>query len=355
MDSDSANFPANHPSRSRLHKRYLLLVVIPLLVGIIGSVVYLKGGRYVDTDDAYLKADIVPVSAEVSGTVQKVLVTENQTVAVGQILFRLDPEPFRLQVAKAEAKLGQVRTELEALRASYREKQAEITEAQTNRAYAVREQRRVSDLAQRKFVSAAKLDEVKHNAKVSAQRLDALRQDLRRIALALGGGIDTPLERHPDYLAAVAELSQAKLDLQHSEVRASLAGTVSKLPEPGQYLKAGNTAMVVVANGGLWVEANFSETDITYVHPGEPVRLRVDTYPGRQWRGVVDSLSPATGAEFAVIPAQNAVGNWVKIVQRVPVRIRLEAGEQLPALQAGLSSWVEIDTGHHRRLFGFTL
>jgi len=212
-----------------------------------------------------------------------------------------------------------------------------------------------SDLAHKKFVSAAQLDEVKHNAKVSAQRIEALRQDLRRIARALGGSIDTPIVSHPDYLAAVADLDQAKLDLRHSEVRASLAGIASKLPEPGQYLKAGNTAMVVVANSHLWVEANFSETDLTYVHPGQLVRLRVDTYPDRQWRGVVDSLSPATGSEFAVIPAQNAVGNWVKIVQRVPVRIRLDAEEHLPALRAGLSSWVEIDTGHHRHLLGFTL
>jgi membrane fusion protein (multidrug efflux system) len=356
MDSVTANSPTTASRRPRLRiRRLVLLVVIPLLAGVIGLIVYLKGGRYVATDDAYLKADIVPVSAQVSGMVKKVLVSENQAVTVGQTLYRLDPEPFRLQVAKAEAKLGQVRTELEALRASYREKQAEIAVARTNRAYALREQRRMNDLAQRKFVSAAKLDEVKHNTEVSTQQLNALRQDLRRIARALGGGIDTPIERHPDYLAAAAELNQAKLDLQHSEVRASLAGTVSKLPEPGQYLKAGNTAMVVVANSDLWVEANFSETDLTFVHPGQPVSVRVDTFPGRQWRGVVDSLSPATGAEFAVIPAQNAVGNWVKIVQRVPVRIRIEAKGRLPTLQAGLSSWVEIDTGHHRRLLGFAL
>lgn len=333
----------------------MLLVVVPLLAGLIGLVVYLKGGRYVDTDDAYLKADIVPVSAEVSGTVQKVLVGENQAVQAGQVLFRIDPAPFRVEVAKAEAKLGQVRTMLNALKESYREKQTEIAVAQTNHAYAVKEQRRASDLALKSFVSAARLDELKHNTEVSAQQIVALRQDLKRIAQALGGGVDVPVDNHPDYLAAQAELERAKLDLRHTEVHASLSGSVSKLPEPGQYIKAGNTAMVVVANGHLWIEANFSETDLTYVRPGQPVRLRVDTYPDRQWRGVVDSLSPATGAAFALIPAQNAVGNWVKIVQRVPVRIRLEAQAKLPELQAGLSSWVEIDTGHQRRLFGITL
>ena len=173
--------------------------------------------------------------------------------------------------------------------------------------------------------------------------------------MALNGGIDTPIDSHPDYQAALAELDQAKLDLQHTEVRASLPGRASKLPEPGQYLKAGNTAMMLVANQNVWVEANFNETDLTYVRPGQSVQLRIDSYPGRQWRGIVDSLSPATGAEFAVIPAQNAIGNWVKIIQRVPVRIRLQPSESLPVLRAGLSSWARIDTGHHRHLFGLTL
>jgi membrane fusion protein (multidrug efflux system) len=213
----------------------------------------------------------------------------------------------------------------------------------------------VSDLAQRSFVSASKLDEVKHKAKVTAQEIVTLQLDLKRIAQALGGGIDLPIEKHPDYQAALADLDQARFDLQHAQVCASLPGSVSKIPEPGQYIKAGNTAMMLVANRHLWVEANINETDLTYIHPGQQVKLQIDTYPNRKVRGVVDSLSPATGAEFAVIPAQNAIGNWVKIVQRVPVRIRLEDEGSLPALRAGLSSSVEIDTGHHRHLLGISL
>lgn len=342
------------PARRRV-KRLLLLIIVPLVAGLIGLVFYLKGGRYVATDDAYLKADIVPVSAEVSGTVQDVLVQENQQVKRGQILFRLDPAPFRVAVDKAQAKLAQVRTDLAALKQSYLEKQAEIDVARTNHAYALKERRRVRDLASKSFVSASKLDEVDHNVKVSAQQITALQQDLKRLAQSLGGGIDTPIDKHPDYLAASAELAQAELDLHHTQIRASLPGSVSKLPEPGQYLKAGNTAMALVADKHMWVEANFTETDLTYVHPGQPVKLRIDSYPGRKWSGVVDSLSPATGSEFALIPAQNAIGNWVKIVQRVPVRIRIAADAKLPAVRAGLSSWVEIDTGHRRSLLGLTL
>jgi len=354
----SLSAAASHPETgiaSRRAKRWVLLIVVPAVVAVISAVVYLQGGRYVATDDAYLKADMVPVSVEVSGTVQDVLVTENQVVKAGQPLFRLDPTPFRVEEAKAAARLGQVRTNLEALKASYREKQAEIAVAQSNHDYAVKEQQRSADLAMKSFVSASKLDEVKHDTKVTAQQIVTLQQELKRIAQALAGGIDTPIEKHPDYQAALADLDQARFDLQHAEVCASLPSSVSKLPEPGQYIKAGNTAMVLVANKHLWVEANINETDLTYIHPGQQVKLQIDTYPNRNIQGVVDSLSPATGAEFAVIPAQNAIGNWVKIVQRVPVRIRLENEANLPALRAGLSSSVEIDTGHHRHLFGLSL
>ena len=178
--------------------------------------------------------------------------------------------------------------------------------------------------------------------------------DLKRIAQTLGGSVDTPVEQQPAYRAALAELEQAKLELTWSEVRASLPGVVGKPPKPGQYVEAGSTAMPLVVSGNPWIEANFPETDLTYVRPGQPVSIHVDTYPDAVWHGEVDSLSPATGAEFSVIPAQNATGNWVKIVQRVPVKIRLTATEGLPPLRAGLSAEIEIDTGHRRHLPGLS-
>lgn len=346
--------PAARPY-GRQRRRVLLLIVVPLLVAVAGAAVYLKGGRFVETDNAYVKADKVPVSAEVSGAVLEVAVAENQTVKAGQLLFRLDAAPFRVALAKAEARLAQVRTDLSALRASYREKQAEIAIARTRLAFAAREQRRQADLAAKNFISAARLDEAVQGADLAAQQITALDQDLKRIAASLGGSIDAPVERHPAYLSALAELEQARLDLARTEVRASLPGTVGKPPKPGQYVAAGSTAMALVVSGEPWIEANFTETDLTYVHPGQPVAIHVDTYPNVAWQGVVESLSPATGAEFSVIPAQNATGNWVKITQRLPVRIRLEARPGLPPLRAGLSTTVEIDTGHRRRLFGLSL
>lgn len=354
--------PSNQPPTAttaaptgRRQKRLILLIAVPSIAALAGAVVYLLGGRFVETDNAYVKAEKVPVSAQVSGTVMEVLVRENQAVAAGQPLFRLDPASFQVEVAKAEAKLAQVRTDIEALRASYREKQAEIALARTRHAFAMREQHRQADLVARNFVSASRFDDARQSSDLASQQIFALEQDLKRIAETLGGGIGTPIEKHPSYRVALAELEHAKLDLARGEVRAPLPGNVSKPPKPGQYVTAGGTAMALVVSGNLWVEANFPETDLTYVRPGQPVAVRVDTYPDAAWKGVVESLSPATGAEFSVIPAQNASGNWVKIAQRVPLRIKLDVEPGMPQLRAGLSAGVEIDTGHRRRLLGLAL
>ena len=340
---------------NRRSKRVILLVVVPLIAALAVLVVYLKGGRYVETDNAYVKADKVPVSAAVSGTIKEVLVQENQAVVAGQSLFRLDAAPFQVAVDRAEAKLAQVRTDLAAVKASYREKQAEISVGRTRYAFARKDQQRQADLVEKHFIAASKFDDAKQSSDLASQQIGVVELDLKRIAETLGGSVDTPVERQPSYRAAQAELAQARLDLARADVRASVPGVVSKPPKPGQYVAAGSTAMALVASGNLWIEANFTETDLTFVHPGQPVAIHIDTYPDVAWKGVVESLSPATGAEFSVIPAQNATGNWVKIAQRVPVRIKLEPASGIPHLPAGLSAAVEIDTGHRRRLLGFSL
>lgn len=351
----NGNIPGSAAFARVQPKRLILLVVIPLIAALVVAVLYLKGGRYVETDDAYVKADMVPVSAQVSGAIKEVYVRENQTVAAGQPLFRIDPASFQVAVEKATAKLAQERTDLAARKAEYWEKQAEIALAKTKLAFAQREQRRQADLVARHFVSAARFDDARQSTDIAAQQIAALEQDLKRIAESLGGSVDMPIESHPAYRAALAELDQARLDLARTEVCASLPGTVRNPPKPGQYLAAGNPALALVVSGKVWVEANFTETDLTHVRSGEAAVVHVDTYPDQTWKGVVDSLSPATGAEFAVIPAQNATGNWVKITQRVPVRIRLETAPGMPQLRAGLSTVVQIDTGHRRRLLGLSL
>ncbi|MGI0115527.1 HlyD family secretion protein [Zooshikella sp. RANM57] len=340
---------------NRQVRRLLLLIVVPVLTLLAIGVMYLMGGRYVETDNAYVKADMIPVAAEVSGAVVDVLVSENQYVNAGDLLFRLDPEPFQVRVTKAEANLAQVRTDLKALKASYREKQAEITLAQTKYAFALKELHREADLLKRHFVSTSRFDDVKQRADLAKQQIIVLEKDLKRIADSLGGSVDLPIEQHPRFRVASAALAQVQLDLQRTAVKASKTGIVTKLPKPGQYVTAGSTALALIAIDNLWVEANFTETDLTYINPGQSVEVRVDTYPNKVWIGTVESLSPATGAEFSVIPAQNATGNWVKISQRVPVRIKINDPLDQRQLRAGLSAIVEVDTGHRRTLLGLSL
>jgi len=328
--------------------RALLMLGVPLAVIAGAAALWLAGGRMMQTDNAYVKAEKIPVSAEVAGTVRVVLVRENQQVAAGTPLFRVDDAPFRVSVARAEARLAQARTDVAALKASYRAKQAEIALARTRTSFAQRDEARQADLADRNFISASRLDEARHATELAAQQAVAVERELARIGESLGGGPDLPADRHPTVLAAQAELMQARLDLARIEVRAPVAGTVSRAPKPGQYVAAGATALALIADGALWIEANFTETDLTWIRVDQPVRVRIDTYPGRVWHGTVESVSPATGAEFAVIPPQNATGNWVKVAQRVPVRIRIDAPPDAPPLRAGLSAQVSVDTGRRR-------
>lgn len=330
--------------------RLVLLVVVPLAVAAAGLAWWLQGGGGADTDNAYVKADKIPVSAEIAGTIRTVLVRENEVVAAGAPLFRLDEAPLRVALARAEARVAQARTDVAALRAGYRAKQAEIALARTRQAFARRDEARQADLAARNFISASRLDEARQATELAGQQVVAVERELGRIAETLGGGPDVPIDRHPLVLAAQAELMQARLDLSRVEVRAPVSGTVSRPPKPGQYVAAGATALALVADGTVWVEANFTENELGWVRSGQAATIRIDTYPGVEWRGTVDSLAPATGAEFALIPPQNATGNWIKVAQRVPVRIRIEPRADAPTLRAGLSARVVVDTGRRRSI-----
>lgn len=329
-------------------KRFILLIAVPSFIFLVGIILYVLGGRYVETDNAYVKADKIPVSAQVSGVIKKILVQENQNVIKNQILFQLDPEPFEVSLAKAESKLAQVRIDILALKASYLAKQAEIALARTKYSFALRNKKRQTDLAAKHFTSLFSLDEAKEGSEIAAQQIISIERDLQRLAESLAGGIEEPVEHHPSYLMAKAELDQAKLNLSHTVIKAPISGTINSPPKPGQYITAGTITMTLVANDHPWVEANFTEKELTYIHPGQKVIAMIDVYPGKKWEGIVESLSPATGSEFSIIPAQNATGNWVKVAQRIAVRIQLTPDSNSPKLRSGLSSWVKIDTEHRR-------
>lgn len=341
------------PGSRRGGLRFVLLVAVPLCAIVVGLLVYLQGGRFVETDNAFVKADMVLVAPEVGGRVVSVAVRENQAVQAGQTLLRLDEAQAVLDIAHAEASVARERSEVQALRASHREKLAEIAEAGTRLEFALRDQKRQTDLVRQRFATASRLDDAELAVTEGRRRIATLRESLARIEQQLGGGPEVPLDEHPAVRAAMADLERARLALRRTELKAPLAGVVSKLPAPGRFLQAGQPALTLIASGAWWVEANVTETDLTHMRVGQDATVHIDAYPDTEWRAEVESLSPATGAEFSILPPQNATGNWVKVPQRLPVRLRLQPAPGQPPLRAGLSAVVSVDTGHLRTLFGW--
>jgi membrane fusion protein (multidrug efflux system) len=331
------------PSRRRLARR-VLLPIGPVVVLLAGAYFYFFSGRYVSTDNAYVKADKVTVSAQLAGPIAAVEVAENQQVRKGQVLFRIDDAPFRLALGSARAELDRVRAETEGLKARFQEKQRELELALSDRKSAQREYQRQSDLAGKNVSSPARLDQAQHALDIADQRIQVVKQELAELKADLGGDPDSPAFQRPQVLAAQAARDQAALNLEHTRVPAPFDGVASKTPEVGQYVTPGSPVMSVVGDRHVWIEANFKETDLTHVHPGQAVTIDVDAYPKHQWHGTVQSISQATGSEFSVLPAQNATGNWVKVVQRIPVRIAVRQPDEAPRLRAGMSTEVEIDT-----------
>jgi membrane fusion protein (multidrug efflux system) len=339
------------PRRRRARLRTILLALGPLALILGAAWFYFTGGRYVATDNAYLQADQIAIATDVAGLVAEVSVKENQHVEAGQVLFKLDDESYRLALAATRAQLGMVRNDIEASRATYRQKLAEIKQAQEDVAFNERDFARQSDLASRNVASRAQYDQSQRNLAVSRQQVAALQEQARQILATLGGNIDLPTEQQARFLDAQARVDKAERDLRRTVVTAPRAGIVAKVTslQPGQMLSAGMPAFTLVAED-VWVDANPKESDLTHLREGQIATITVDTYPGLVWRGRVCSVSPATGAQFAVLPPQNASGNWVKIVQRVPVRVCVANSKDAPPLRAGMSAIVEIDTGHRRSI-----
>ncbi len=343
--------------RRRLRLRRILLLAGPLLVAAAAGYVYLTGGRYVGTENAYVKADMVMIAAQVSGPVVEVDVRENQRVARGDVLFRIDDQPYRIALRESEAELAGVANEIASLKASYVQKLEEKALAGSNLDYARRELERQSELLATRAPPRTKSDAAGPAAAVGRLRRGGPPLQRALCAAALGGDPEIAVADHPRYRKAEADIERARLDLERTVVRAPFGGIASNTPKLGQQV-AGNATlaspvMSVVSESGAWIEANFKETDLTHVRPGQPVTVHVDTYPDRDWQGTVESISQATGAEFSVIPPQNATGNWVKVVQRIPVRIAIPAAAGDPPLRSGMSTSVEIDTGQSRKLPAF--
>jgi membrane fusion protein (multidrug efflux system) len=332
--------------------RWILFALLPLAL-IAGGYWYVAGGRVMSTDDSYVEADKVGISTDVSGIVKEVDVANNQQVAQGQVLFRLDDLPFGLALDRATAQVGIVRNDLNALKANYRDMQAQIKQAQNDIEYYDREFHRQQDLAAKNIASQQTFDAARRNLQNAQQKLASLNQQLAAITANLNGDPDIAVEQHPRYLDAMAQRDEAARQLDHTVVKAPFAGIVTNVPAlaPGKYLQASMTAFYLVASDHVWVDANPKETELTNVRAGQPVTVTVDTYPDAKWHGTVESISPAAAQEFSLLPAQNTSGNWVKVVQRIPMRVRLDTSDKsLPPLRAGMSVEVNVDTGHARGL-----
>ena len=344
--------------RQRLRKA--LFALLPLVL-IAGGYWYVTGGRVMSTDDAYVEADKVGVSTDVSGIVQDVDVGDNQHVTAGQVLYRLDPRQFQIALDNAKANLAQTVLAIEAMKKDYARMLSDIDAQQAQVGLDRITDERDAALLKTNAVSKAIYDQAHFTLRADQGKLASLEQQAQVQLARLGGSVDLPVAQHPQYLQAKARVDEAQRQLDHTVVRASFAGIVTNVPSiaPGKYLAASTTAFYLVATDHVWVDANPKETELTHVRPGQPVTVTVDTYPNREWHGTVESISPAAAQEFQLLPAQNTSGNWVKVVQRIPVRVRVDTsddkgaavdGKDLPPLRAGMSVEVSVDTGHARGL-----
>jgi membrane fusion protein (multidrug efflux system) len=332
--------------------RPVLMIGGVLLVLIVSLIFWLSGGQYVSSDDTYVNASKVSLSTDVSGLVQKVYVSNNQHVTRGQVLFSLDPENFNIQVASAEAQLAQAELDINAAKRGYAQSQAEIA------AQKIQIQADQSNLAKYASVlrsggvTQATYDNEKYQLEGDQAKLEEL-TDQSGVQLAkLSGDANIPVDQTPEYQSALATLNNAKRELAHSVVTAPFSGYVTEVDqlEPGMFLPAGTAAFGLVSDTDVWITSQPKESDLTWVRPGQSVTITIDTYPGETWNGMVESISPASGSEFSILPAQNSSGNWVKVVQRIPVRVKITSSPVGFPLRDGMSAEISIDTDHHRHI-----
>lgn len=324
-------------------KLALMFAVPAILIAVIGYF-WLTSGRYMSTDNAYVQQDKVSVSAEVTGRIVEVFVNENQRVKKGDLLFRIDPQPYRIAVAEANAAIAAAQVSLATMQSNYRGTAVDIAAGRDTVRFAQQEYDRQAELMRRGFTTRARLDSAEH---VLAQAKESLRNaqataDEARAKISTGAAVPG---QNPEIAAAQVRRDKALLDLNRTEIRAPTDGTVSQSTrlQVGQMMMASLPAVSIVVSDKAWVEANFKETELKNMVVGQPATISFDAYPDVKLKGHVESIGAGTGAQFSVLPAQNANGNWVKVTQRVPVRIAID---QKPSRQmiAGLSAEVTVDT-----------
>jgi membrane fusion protein (multidrug efflux system) len=338
----------------KLWLRRGLYGLLPLAL-IIGGIWYVTGGRIMSTDNAYVNAETVGISTDVAGIVQDVDVRENQHVTMGQVLYRLDPLQFQIALDNAKANLAQAALTINSMKVDYKRMLSDVAAQQAQVDLDQVNYNRALMLLNTNTVPQANYDQAKANLDSDKAKLDSLRQQAAVQLAKLGGNVDIPTEQQPQYVQIDAQVAEAQRELDHTVVRAPFGGIVTNVPAiaPGKYLAASTMAFFLVDTDHVWIDSNPKETELTYVRPGQPATITVDTYPGVEWHGSVESISPAAAQQFSLLPAQNTSGNWVKVVQRIPMRVSVDTSDaSKPPLRAGMSVEANIDTGHAR---GFSL
>jgi membrane fusion protein, multidrug efflux system len=340
--------------KARLRRIAMVWGVAGVIV--VAGTLWLTGGRYVGTDDSYVHAAKLMVSTDVSGLVQDVDVREGQHVKAGQVLFRLDPKPFAIALANAKAALAQTVQDVESTRATYKSLLGQIAAQQAQVNLAQITYNRYLSLAKSNAIAPTQVDQARGTLQSAQATLVSLQQNAQVQLAKLNGNPNMPATQAPEYLKAQANVDEMQRQLDHAIVRAPFDGIVSEVDalQPGTLVISAMSAFTttsavgIVSEKNLWIEADMKETDLTYVREGNPVRVTVDTYGGCTWQGHVSTVSAASDSAFSALPAENTSGNWVKVVQRIPVKIALDKSSCSAPLRAGMSTTVAIDTGKRR-------
>ena len=336
--------PVRKTRLQRLRWPLMSLAAIAVLGG--GAYFYIEGGRYQSTDDAYAQAATVSISANVGGRVSEIEVRDNEFVQRGATLFKLDDAPFRIAVSDAAAHLADTRLQIESLKSTYRQRLVELRAARDTQSYAQQQYDRQTRLLASGIASQAQFDQAAHALDAARQQVANVQQQIGVALANLGGDPNIAPERHPLVAQAQAALDRAELNLSYTVIGAPTDGVVAKVEQlqVGDTIAASAPVFALVSTRDVWIEANFKEVQLARMHPGQTATVEIDRYPGRRFSAEVTSLSPSTGSQFSLLPPENATGNWVKVVQRVPVRLQLTRVDAGFLLQAGLSANVTVDT-----------